>query len=123
MKTLAVFLALVMTWAAALPGNAQQPHWLVGTWEGEVRGLPNNPTGTRRNIIVKNVAPDGANAQATWNTESTSGPITILINGETIAFKAGSGGNDYKLVRNGNVLEGSWISNAGRSGGITLTRK
>jgi hypothetical protein len=122
MKALAVFFALVATLAAALPGMTQQPHWLVGTWEGEVRGLGNNPTGTKRSIVVNRVAADGASAQAIWNTESTSGPITILINGETITFKPG-GGNDYTLARKGNVLEGSWTSNVGRSGGITLTRK
>lgn len=123
MNRRAALLGLVILASGLRPAAAQQPHWLIGTWEGEVRGLGNNPTGSKRTIVVNRVAADGRSAQATWNTESTSGPITILIDGDAISFKPGGGGNDYRLVRSGNTIEGSWTSNVGRSGGVTLTRK
>ncbi len=119
----AALLGILATATAALPVGAQQPHWLVGTWEGEVRGLGNNPTGSKRTIVVNRVAADGRSAQAIWNTESTTGPITILIDGNELAFKPGGGGNDYRLVRSGDSMEGSWTSNVGRSGGVTFKKK
>lgn len=115
--------ALLLMLGASLPASAQQPHWLVGTWEGEVRGLGNNPTGSMRSFIISNVSADGSSAQGIWKTESTTITIPISINGEAIAFKPGGAGNDYKLTRQGNRLEGSWIANNGRSGGVTLTKK
>ena len=123
MNRRAVLLGSLAAATFASPLRAQQPHWLVGTWEGEVRGLGNNPTGSKRTIVVNRVAADGRSAQATWNTESTSGPITILIDGDAISFNPGGGGNDYRLVRSGNTLDGSWTSNVGRSGGVTFGKK
>ena len=127
MKARAAALAFAVTLAAALPSLAQQPHWLIGTWEGEVRGLGQNPTGSKRTIIIRTVSPDGTSAQGTWRTDAGVIAFSPSINGDTVSFTPPSGnsapGNQYKLIRQGNVLEGSWLSSTGRSGGVTFTKK
>jgi hypothetical protein len=126
MKALALFLAFGAMLAAALPSSAQQPHWLVGTWEGEVRGLGNNPTGSKRTIIIRSVSPDGTSAQGTWRTDAGVIAFSLSVNGDMVSFTPPSAnipGNQYKLVRQGNVLEGSWFSSTGRSGGVTFNKK
>lgn len=123
----ALAIALTMLVVAGANAFAQQPHWLLGTWEGEVRGLGNNPTGTKRAIIVRTVSPDGAAAQATWRTEAGAIGMTMAINGDVVSFTPPSTtvgqGNHYKLTRQGNVLEGTWSSNTGRSGGVSFNKK
>jgi hypothetical protein len=118
-----VAIALLLAIGSGLPASGQQPHWLVGTWDGEVRGLGNNPTGSMRSFIIASVPADGSSAQGTWKTESTTATVAIAINGDVITFKPGGVGNDYRLTRQGNKLEGSWTANNGRSGGVTLTKK
>lgn len=113
--------------AAVAPAGAQQRHWLVGAWEGELRGIGQNPTGSKRIFTVRTVSPDGTSAQGTWGTEAGPAAISIAISGSTVTFTAPNTavapGNSYKLEHKNGVLEGSWTSSTGRSGGVTLTKK
>ena len=122
-----VVVALLLGIGSILPAAAQQPHWLVGTWQGELRGIGSNPTGSARTFTVRTVSPDGASAQGTWGTEGGASAVTISIKDQTITFTPPSTsvapGNNYKLELKGNTLEGSWSNTTGRSGGVTLTRK
>lgn len=51
---------------SVLPAAAQQPHWLVGTWENELKNAPAGPLGSTRTLKVATVAPDGTSADATY---------------------------------------------------------
>jgi protein-disulfide isomerase len=118
------FTLAIVGQAAAL---AQQPHWLIGIWQGELRGIGANPTGSARTFTVRTVSPDGTSAQGTWGTEGGASPVTISIKDQTITFTppttSVAPGNNYKLEHKGNTLEGSWANTTGRSGGVTLTKK
>lgn len=125
LRALAVLLALTMAWPAA-PVSAQQPHWLVGTWDGERKNVSTrNRTGTERSLVVTSVAADGASARAKWITGSNTINVTLGIAGDVVSFTTpGAQGNSYRLVRKGDALEGSWTSQGrGNSGAMALYRQ
>jgi hypothetical protein len=86
--------------------HAQAPHWLVGTWQGQVIGLrQGNNTRTMR---VRSVAEDGT-LDASW--EGTTVPATFRNNelqlttgaGTVVLLTRGADGN----------LSGSFTTNRG----------
>jgi hypothetical protein len=125
LRALAVMLALAMVWPAASPVLAQQPHWLVGTWDGERKNITRSRTGTDRSLIVDSVGRNGRSAKGRWVTATATVNVTLAIDGETVSFTTpGGDGNSYRLVRQGDRLEGVWTHiNRGNSGAIELFRQ
>ncbi|MGE0659572.1 MAG: hypothetical protein AB7F36_11360 [Reyranellaceae bacterium] len=119
----AVFLSL----ACFAPATAQQPHWLLGEWSGELANVSANARfGNTRTLAVTSVAPDGASAQGTWASAASKVPVAIIVAGDTVSFTSpGSGGAAYKLVRKGNKLDGTWetVGASRLSGNIALQKK
>ena len=121
----AAFLAILMGLGSFLPAAAQQPHWLVGTWEGELKNAPAGPLGATRILNVSSVSADGASAQATYGGQAGMTNVTLAIAGDSVSFTTGGNqGGAYKMTRKGNTLDGSWTHTAsGRNGGMTLNKK
>lgn len=118
--------ALLLAFAASLPASSQQPHWLVGVWEGTISNLPaSNRYGAERTLTVKSVSADGSSAQGNWVGAASNVNVTIAIAGETITFTSpGNAGATYKLTRKASALDGTWDPISGRGGGgVILKRK
>ena len=119
------FLAILMGLASLLPAAAQQPHWLVGTWEGELKNAPAGPLGSTRTLKIAAVSPDGTSADATYGGQAGMTNVKLAIAGDAVSFTTGGAqGGAYKMTRKGNTLDGSWSHTAsGRNGGMTLNKK
>lgn len=119
----AVFLSL----ACFAPATAQQPHWLVGEWSGELSNVAANARfGNTRTLAVASVAPGGASAQGTWTSAASKVQVSIVIAGDAVTFTSpGSGGATYKLTRAGDTLAGTWnTTGASQLGGnVSLKKK
>lgn len=117
------FLAILL--GSIMPAAAQQPHWLVGTWEGELKNAPAGPLGSTRILNVASVSADSTSAQATYGGQAGMTNVTLAIAGNSVTFTTGgTQGGAYKLARKGNMLDGSWSHTAsGRNGGMTLNKK
>ncbi len=121
-----IAVALMLAIGFALPGSAQQPHWLTGIWEGSLGNLPTTTRfGPERTLTVASVAASGASAKGTWVGANSKANVDIAIAGDTISFTTpGSSGASYKLAHKGNALEGTWSPTGGRGGGtVTLKKK
>ena len=116
--------AALLAIAIAAPSQAQQKHWLVGSWKGALGGIStNNQFGAERTLTVNAVAADGT-ATGIWESANAKQAIKITVSGDNITFVTpGSQGATYKLTHKGNSLDGSWQgSGTGKSGPITLTK-
>jgi len=120
-----VMVAILLGIGSMLPATAQQPHWLVGTWEGELKNAPAGPLGNVRTLKVPSVSADGTSAQASYGGQAGMVNVTLAIAGDTVTFTTpGNQGGGYKLTRKGDTLDGSWSHTAsGRNGAMTLAKK
>jgi hypothetical protein len=118
-------LALVIGLGSILPAAAQQPHWLLGTWEGELKNAPQSPLGNVRTMKVVSVSADGTSAQGTYGGQAGTVNITLAIAGDSVTFTTmGNQGSTNKLTRKGATLEGTWNHGAsGRNGAMILSKK
>jgi hypothetical protein len=123
LRALAIAAALAIGWCITV--SAQQPHWLVGAWDGERKNITRSRTGTDRSLIVDSVGRNGRSAKGRWVTATATVNVTLAIDGETVSFTTpGGDGNSYRLVRQGDRLEGVWTHiNRGNSGAIELFRQ
>jgi hypothetical protein len=123
LRALAIAAALAIGWCITV--SAQQPHWLVGTWDGERKNITRSRTGTDRSLIVEQVARNGRSAKARWITATASVNVTLTIDKEVVTFTTpGADGNAYRLVRKGEQLEGTWTHvGRGSSGAIELFKQ
>jgi hypothetical protein len=119
------FLAIILSLGSFLPAAAQQPHWLVGTWEGELKNAPAGPLGSTRTLKVASVSADGTSADATYGGQAGMTSVKLAIAGDSVSFTTGGNqGGAYKMTRKGNTLDGSWThTGSGRNGGMTLNKK
>lgn len=121
-----VLVSLALLLAFSVSAAAQQPHWLVGTWDGERKNVnTRNRSGTDRVLIVASVAADGMSAKGQWITANAKINVTLQIAGDTVSFTTpGTQGNSYKLTRKGDTLEGAWTAQGrGNSGAIALYKQ
>ena len=61
-------IAVVLASLAALPAAAQEKHWLVGTWKGEIGNNYRGRDGTERTMTIAAV-PTGGDIQGSWNAQ------------------------------------------------------
>jgi len=121
-----IAVAMLLTIASAVPSFSQQPHWLVGTWKGELGGLSTSAKyGSDRTLTISAVAADGASANAVWEGPGAKQTVKLTIAGDNVNFSTPtSQGSDYKLVHKGNKLEGVWQgTGTGKSGPVSLTKQ
>jgi hypothetical protein len=119
-------LATLVTASGALPVQAQTRHWLVGTWEGGRKNVgASSRTGAERTLVVKSVSSDGASAKAQWAVSTATVNVSLAIAGDVVTFTTpGAQGNSYRLVRRGDVLDGSWTTqSSGHGGAIELKKR
>jgi hypothetical protein len=119
-------LATLVTASGALPVQAQTKHWLVGTWEGGRKNVGTNTrTGSERTLVVKSVSRDGASAKGQWVVSTATVAVSLAIADDVVTFTTpGAQGNSYRLVRKGDVLDGSWTTqSSGHGGAIELRKK
>lgn len=122
-----LIVVFLVSLAALAPAAAQQPHWLVGEWSGELTNVAASARyGNTRTLAVASVAPDGASAQGTWASAASKVPVSIVIAGDAVSFSSpGSSGATYRLTRAGNALSGRWeTTGASQLGGsVSLQKK
>jgi|CXWL01.1.fsa_nt_gi hypothetical protein len=121
-----LLVATLIAASGVLPVHAQNKHWLLGSWEGGRKNLAaNTRTGSERTLVVKSVSPDGSSAKAQWVVSTTTVNVTLAIAGDVVTFTTpGAQGNSYRLVRKGDVLDGSWTTqSSGHGGAIELKKK
>lgn len=122
-----LILMFFVSFAALASAAAQQPHWLVGEWSGELSNVAaNSRYGNTRTLTVASVAPDGASAQGTWASAASKVPVSIIIAGDAVTFTSpGSSGAIYKLTRAGNKLTGPWNTTGPSQlgGNVSLQKK
>lgn len=119
----AVFALLLVASSFALPAAAQQ-HWLIGSWKGSLGGIStSNPYGTDRTLKIVSV--EGSHAKGQWIGPTLTQGVAVTVEGDNVSFFTPGGfGATYKLVHNGNALEGSWQgTSSGKSGSVSLTRQ
>lgn len=121
----AILLATPLVFLAGT-ARAANGHWLLGTWDGERKNVATrNRTGTTRQLIVTSVNAAGTSAKAQWITGAGKVNVTLTIEGEIVRFATpGTQGNSYRLMRNGEALEGTWTSQgSGNSGAVALYKQ
>jgi hypothetical protein len=120
-----IAIAVLFAIAIAVPSQGQQPHWLVGTWKGELGNVVvTSRMGSERTLVVKRVAPDGSSARATWTGLGEGLTVNLTIAGDEVSFVTpGSLGNSYKLTHKGDMLEGSWQRSGSGKGGPASLKK
>lgn len=110
---------------ALLPGAVlAQPHWLVGTWQGEIQGGSGGREGPQRVLVVRSVAADGT-VTGSWSVrgESAGGDSQIKLSGETLSITTARGAS-VSLARSGpDTLAGQAASVGGRPRPLTMTRQ
>jgi hypothetical protein len=88
-RTLCVIALGISAFLEGAPGpsaNAQdKPHWLVGTWVGDVEGQRSSRLGTTRTMKIEEVMPDGT-LKAGWAAtgEPKIGNATARFSGERV---------------------------------------
>lgn len=103
-----------------------QRHWLVGTWQGTVRGLPSD-RGNERTLTVDAVAADGT-VRGGWTSDpqrTLGRNAKIKLEGDTVHVRTQEN-HTVTLKRHGDGrLEGSFVSTGGanRSYPVELTRR
>lgn len=108
---------------APFSASAADKHWLLGTWEGERKNVSQrNRTGVERRLFVTSIDAKGTSAKGQWIVSTGTVNVTLAIDGDVVSFATpGAQGNSYRLVRKGEVLEGTWTSQGrGNSGAIEL---
>ncbi|MGE0659571.1 MAG: hypothetical protein AB7F36_11355 [Reyranellaceae bacterium] len=137
-----VVLSLAFSLIAALPAAAQmpkpqqpqrqqqqqKPHWLLGEWEGDLRGLPPvSKGGTHRILRVLKVAPGGKGGRGVLVVTASDATVNVnlKIDGDRVMFATqGVNGITHDLERRGDALEGTWdLRGLGKSGTMRLERK
>ncbi len=89
------------------------PHWLIGTWLGEIRNLPDK-YGNFRRIVVVSV--EGSDVTMRYGTPDSTVTPTIhgTVNGDELRFTtvgADTGSNKIVMKRSGeDDMAGTWQS-------------
>lgn len=120
-----IAVTILLGLGSVLPAAAQQPHWLIGTWEGELKNAPASPLGNARILKVTSVSADGTSGQGTYGGQAGTVNVTLAIAGDAVSFTTtGNNGSTNKLTRKGNMLDGTWYHGAsGRNGALVLEKK
>jgi hypothetical protein len=61
-------IVIALAGLVALPAVAQDKHWLVGTWKGEIGNNYKGRDGTERTMTIAAV-PAGGDIQGSWNAQ------------------------------------------------------
>ncbi len=99
------------------------PHWLIGRWRGQVRGMIDQRFGNYRTLVVTGVTRDGK-ISGRWTVEDKGGEGTIFqLSGDRLTLTT-TYGNRVSLVRSSSYrLTGSFLNTtSGNRYGVTLTK-
>ena len=118
--------SLALALMVAMPGAAQQKHWLLGVWDGEMSGLSTRARGgSQRTLRVNAVAPNGSAGKGTYGDGSNTQNVVFSISGDSVSFSTpGYAGFDHRLTHRAGVLEGTWSNRStGASGPVRFKKK
>lgn len=113
----AIAVLVLLGYSAAV--EAQDRHWLVGTWQGEVPRLANSTAGPKRIMNVISVASSGQ-AQGKWGVNTASADSQITVNGDVVNVV--NPGSSIEMKRSGDRLEGMFKFSNGTAHPIYLVR-
>lgn len=126
MRARTLLVAAVIGIVVLAPAAAQQRHWLIGTWVGELSNFPAmGRGGPGRTLQVNAVAPNGAMGKGVLIINDNKINVALKIAGDMVSFiTPGSSGADHKLTHRAGVLEGTWVLRTqGKSGPMRLVKK
>lgn len=120
-KIMPFFLVLLVLVSSSLIASAQEKHWLLGTWKGEIADFK-GAGGPVRTMNVLEVGADGT-AQVAWGTVSATkvGDVKVVVIGDVVTIMP-TPKTRADLKRVGDRLEGTFTAANGRSYPFRLSR-
>ena len=81
-------IVIALAGLVALPAAAQDRHWLVGTWKGEIGNNYKGRDGTERTMTIAAVPP-GGEIQGSWNAQGKPriGNAEFKLAGDTLTVQ------------------------------------